>query len=301
MKIRFTILLLLLSCGLKAQQDAQSSMYFFNPLNFNPAYAGSRGCANITSVGRAQWLGWEGAPKTQFLSVHAPVMRQKIGLGGNLNMDKIGSRSAINANAIFAYHMQLNDEGLKLSLGATAGIHRHQHNFRGLTVTDNSDPNYLLANTSVNSNFGFGTYLYHHNYYAGISMPRLINTSLDNNTGNSILQRHLFVMAGYVHTLNSVIDIKPSILFKYTADSPPSADLNLSAHFYQKIWVGLLYRMHDAVGFNASFQVKDNMMIGYAYDFPLNRKMIRQTGGHEFVISFDLCSKNSAYYSPRYF
>jgi type IX secretion system PorP/SprF family membrane protein len=54
-----------------AQQDAQSSLYFFNPLNFNPAYAGSRGSLNVTAVNRAQWVGWEGAPRTQFLSVHA--------------------------------------------------------------------------------------------------------------------------------------------------------------------------------------------------------------------------------------
>jgi type IX secretion system PorP/SprF family membrane protein len=294
-------MILLVSCSLKAQQDAQSSMYFFNPLNFNPAYAGTRGCANITSVGRAQWLGWEGAPKTQFLSIHAPAIRQKIGLGGNLNMDKVGARSSINATAHFAYHLQLNEDDLKLSFGASGGIQRDQYNFRGLIVTDNTDPNYLFANSTLNSNFGFGTYLYSKKYYAGFSLPRLINRSLDNNTGNSILQRHLYIMAGYVYSLNSVIDIKPSILYKNTANSPASADLNLSAYFYQKLWIGMLYRVNDAIGFNTSFQVNDNLMIGYAYDFPLNQKMIRQIGGHEFVISYDLFSKNSAYFSPRYF
>jgi energy-converting hydrogenase Eha subunit B len=41
-------LILLVGTSVFAQQDAQTSMYFFNPLQFNPGYAGSRGALNIT-------------------------------------------------------------------------------------------------------------------------------------------------------------------------------------------------------------------------------------------------------------
>ena len=112
-----------------AQQDAQTSMYFFNPLQFNPGYAGSRGSLNITGVSRAQWVGWDGAPNTQFLSVHAPVVRQDIGVGANIAYDKIGSRSAFTAMANFAYHMQLNNDDLKLSLGLSGGIQQYGYDF----------------------------------------------------------------------------------------------------------------------------------------------------------------------------
>ena len=151
-----------------AQQDAQSSMYFFNPLQFNPAYAGSRGSLNITGLTRAQWAGWEGAPRTQFLSIHAPIVRKHIGVGGNLSYDKIGSRSGVNAMATFAYHMQLNNDGLKLSLGASAGIQQNQFDFSSLQVVDNTDPNFLQSNSSLKANFGFGAYLYANKFYAGI-------------------------------------------------------------------------------------------------------------------------------------
>ena len=75
------VLLLFCTCTMLssyAQQDAQASMYFFNPLQFNSAYAGSREAITVTAVTRAQWIGWDGAPKTQFLSVHAPVLRKRI-------------------------------------------------------------------------------------------------------------------------------------------------------------------------------------------------------------------------------
>lgn len=299
--ISITFLICLFVMSAKAQQDAQTSMYFFNPVQFNPAYAGSRGSINITGVSRAQWVGWDGAPNTQFLSVHAPVLRQNIGVGGNISYDKIGSRSAFNAMANFAYHMRLNKDNMRLSLGLSAGIQQYGYNFSDLIVTDPNDLNYTTSFSQTKMNMGFGAYLYARNFYAGLSVPRLIKRNIDNNTGNSYLQRHLYVMGGYVHTLNSVIDIKPSVLIKYTGGGPLIADLNVSAHLYKKFWVGALYRTTDCVGFNASYQIKDYCMVGYAYDFPLNGKMLNQWGTHEFVLSFDLNTKNNALQSPRYF
>ena len=57
--INLIAIICLTSMSAFAQQDAQSSMYFFNPLQFNPAYAGSRGSLNITGLTRAQWAGWD--------------------------------------------------------------------------------------------------------------------------------------------------------------------------------------------------------------------------------------------------
>ncbi len=76
MKKILLIIFIVSSLVSNAQQDAQASMYFFNPLNYNPAYAGTRGSLNLTAVHRSQWVGWEGAPRTQFLSIHAPIVRK---------------------------------------------------------------------------------------------------------------------------------------------------------------------------------------------------------------------------------
>ena len=283
------------------QQDAQTSMYFHNPLQFNSAYAGTRSSLNITSVTRAQWAGWDGAPSTQFLSIHSPILRKKIAVGGTMSYDKIGARSSLDAMIHFAYHLQLNAKDLKLSFGASAGINQAQYNFKGLIATDYSDLNYQQSNSFVKSNFGLGAYLYNKKFYAGISMPRLLKRSMNSNSGNSFLQPTFYLMSGYIYELNSVIAIKPSVLLKYTSNSSPVADFNLSAQFYKQLWVGVLYRANDAIGFNAAFQVKNYCMIGYSYDFPINGKLINQWGSHELVLSFDLRTKTNAFLSPRYF
>jgi type IX secretion system PorP/SprF family membrane protein len=286
---------------IRAQQDPQASMYFFNPLQFNAAYAGSRDALTVTAVSRAQWLGWDGAPKTQFLSVHAPVLKKKIALGANLNYDKVGARSGLDAMFHFAYRMQLNKRNLTLSFGASAGLQQFQYNFSGLNVTDLNDLNFQQSNSITNSNFGLGVYLYNRKFYAGASIPRLLNRSFESNTGNAFYQRHLNVVAGYVYEYNSVVALKPSLLFKYTANSPASLDINLSAQFFHQFWIGALYRVHDAVGFNASYIFKDFCTIGYAYDFPINGKIYNQWGSHEVVLSLDIVSRKNAYLSPRYF
>ena len=68
--------LMLLSFSAISQQDEQSSLYMFNPLQFNPAYAGSRGDLSVTGVVRSQWVGIKGAPKSQFLSMNSPLKKK---------------------------------------------------------------------------------------------------------------------------------------------------------------------------------------------------------------------------------
>jgi len=300
-KIAILSFIVLCSTSLWSQQDPQASMYFFNPLQFNPGYAGSRGSFNVTGVTRAQWLGWDGAPNTQYIAFHGPVLRQNVGLGGNIAYDRIGSRTAFNAMANFAYHLRLNEDNLRLSLGLSGGFQQFGYDFGGLIVTDPTDANYLNSYRQTKVNFGFGAYLFDKNFYAGVSLPRLIKRSMDTLGGSAYLQRHLFVTGGYVYNLNSVIDLKPSLLLKYTANGPLIADINFSVHLYNKFWAGVLYRTTDCAGINFAYQIKDWCMAGYSFDFPLNGKFLNQWGTHEIMISFDLRGKNNAIQSPRYF
>ncbi len=300
MKKILLFIFILSALVLRAQQDAQASMYFFNPLNYNPAYAGTRGSLNLTAVHRSQWVGWEGAPQTQFLSIHAPIVRKRIGLGVNMSYDNIGSRSNVNAMANFAYHLQLNSKSLRLSFGASAGINSNQYDFNGLIVYDQSDV-FITSNQTLAPNFGAGLYLHSNKGYLGFSLPRLIEKSIDDNSGNSFLQRHYYLTSGFVFSANSVTDIKPSILIKYTQNAPITVDLNYSMFFYKKVWVGLMYRMHESVGFNSSYRIKELFTLGYSFDYPINNLRFNNFGSHEVLFSFDIRSKNRAFISPRYF
>jgi hypothetical protein len=54
-----------------AQQDAQFTQYIQH-ININPAYAGSRGALSIFALHRTQWVGLDGAPVTNAVSINTP-------------------------------------------------------------------------------------------------------------------------------------------------------------------------------------------------------------------------------------
>ncbi|SNS42683.1 PorP/SprF family type IX secretion system membrane protein, partial [Dokdonia pacifica] len=84
------LLALLSVCQVNAQQDPQYSQYIYNTVAINPAYAGNRGVTSIVGLHRSQWVGLDGAPRTQSLSIHSPISESKVGLGLSIVNDALG-------------------------------------------------------------------------------------------------------------------------------------------------------------------------------------------------------------------
>jgi type IX secretion system PorP/SprF family membrane protein len=292
-----------LSCfHLFSQQEEQNSLYQYNVLNFNPAYAGSRGSMNVTAIGRFQWVGISGAPMTQFLSIHAPIARQNIGLGVNVVNDIIGSRNRTSIYADFAYSIRLNRNNHRLAFGMNGGVDLWQMNVGNMTINDPTDPTAVNFSTTV-GNFGGGIYYYGKRHYLGFSVPRILENPLNNPSvaGNSKSARHFYIMGGYVFNLNSVVQFKPGALIKITPNAPITFDLNASFLLFEKMWIGGMYRFNESAGINLSYTFADMFTIGYAFDFAYNDLRFNQYGSHEIMLQVDLYKKQKNYLSPRYF
>ncbi|MEZ4738824.1 MAG: type IX secretion system membrane protein PorP/SprF [Flavobacteriales bacterium] len=74
------VLALSVSTAMLAQQDPQFTQYMFNMLSLNPAYAGSADRVELKALSRHQWVGFEGAPTTQTLTVHSPLPYESVAL-----------------------------------------------------------------------------------------------------------------------------------------------------------------------------------------------------------------------------
>ncbi len=299
--VAFVSLSFLLCFHSYAQQEEQNSLYMFNVLNFNPAYAGSRGSLNVTAIGRFQWVGISGAPMTQFLSIHAPIANQNIGLGMNVVNDIIGSRNRTSIYADFAYSIRLNRNNHRLVFGVNGGVDIWQMNVGNMIINDPTDPNAVNFSTVV-GNFGGGLYYYGQKHYVGFSVPRILENDLNNPavSGNSKSTRHFYLMGGYVFNLNSVVKFKPGTLIKITPNAPLTFDLNASFLLYEKVWAGAMWRFNESAGFNISYTFVDMFTIGYAFDFAYNDLRFNQSGSHEVMLQMDLRKKQKNYLSPRY-
>jgi type IX secretion system PorP/SprF family membrane protein len=278
-----------------SQQFEQSSLYMFNALNYNPAYAGSREGTSISLLTRKQWVGIDGAPSTSMFSMHSPLLNRKIGLGVHLTHDVIGSRTKTNINLDLTSSIRLNKKGDRLNVGLTAGYENSSLNFSNLYTIDPNDiianSNYSLASTPI----GFGAYYFGEKHYIGLSIPNVLEGATN--------KRHFILTAGKVFKINSTTDFKPSVLMKYVAGAPIIMDANVSFLFYKKLWLGGLYRLNEGGGINVAFIFNNKFTLGYSYDFPFSSYLLnRQSGSHEIVLQFDIKSASSKLiYSPRYF
>jgi type IX secretion system PorP/SprF family membrane protein len=310
--MRKLLLLLLLSTivswEIQAQQDAQYTHYMFNTLSVNPAYAGSREALTVTGLHRSQWVGFPGAPKTQTLTIHSPFLKDKIGLGLSFINDKIGPTKTTSIYSDFAYKIQVGERG-KLSFGLKGGINMRSNDLVALKTIQQGDDSFTTNVASeVLMNFGFGLYYNRKRFYTGLSVPRLLeNNFQENQTSEGLAKdnRHLFYIVGGVIDVSkkNKIKIKPTALVKYTRGAPLDVDLTATFLILEKLWIGPMYRLGDAVGGLIGFNITDQLSAGYSFDWSTTNKTSKyNSGSHEVMLRYDLIYKNKRKIrSPRYF
>lgn len=205
---------LALPLTLFSQQDPQYGMYFFNGLVINPAYAGSLDQGSITLIGRKQWAGMNGSPATASLGFHAPIGHTLHGAGLTITEDKIGAAQKLTAAGVFAYRFDLGPGQLALGLQLQGAW--YSANLTGVQHEDGSDPAFNSNVSRFLPNAGVGAYYNTKGFYAGISMPRLINNKISENS-SAHLYRNLMMTTGFMVKLSEQVKLKPSVLVKFSA------------------------------------------------------------------------------------
>lgn len=295
--------ILLLAPKSDAQQDEQMSMYMYNKLYYNPAYAGSRDAISAIGIARFQWVNFEGAPNTQWFSIHAPLLQKSLGVGGHFVNDRIGNRSRTAVYGNISSSIAVNNKKSRIAVGLSGGFDIVGYDFSNVIVNDESDSYFGQVHSETKPNFGAGIYYYGEKHYVGISSPRILEAS--SNSFDTIIDklnaRHFFISGGYAFDLNSVFKLIPSTMIKYTPQTPLTIDVNASLMMYEQFWVGLMYRYHESMGVNLAYEYKKKLTVGYVYDFPINGLRTYQNGSHEIFLRFDFMPKKSVFTSPRYF
>jgi type IX secretion system PorP/SprF family membrane protein len=306
MKKTVTLVILLASILSHAQQDAQFSNYMYNTLSFNPAYAGSRGTTSIYLSQRSQWVGLEGAPKTNSLSYHSPIGSSKLGIGLSFMNDEIGPVEENLISLDMSYTIKTSYD-YKLAFGLRASAHMLNVDFNQLNIFNPGD---VLAQNNINNrispNFGFGVFWYSDKSYVGFSIPNLLQTKhINKNLGASVSsiskeRLHYHFTAGYVFDLSQDVLFKPALLTKFVSGSPLQLDVSANFQMYEKFTLGAAYRLDAAVSFLGGFQLNNNWFLGYGYDFDTNKLSTYNSGSHEVFLRYEIF-RNNKVKVPRFF
>ena len=287
-----------------SQQDPVFTQYMNNILTIQPAYAGISGSLNITGISRAQWVGFEGAPNTNSLTISGPMRRFNVGLGLSIVNDKWGPIRQNGVYVDYAYHVKLRQDQF-LSFGVKGGFNISQAYLTDLWVNDPGDP--VFANdVKINflPNLGVGVMWHSDRFFLGVSSPKILKNRMQNENGENVYREvlHFYGMGGYVFFLSDVLKFKPTILYRWAERTPSFVDFSGNFLLYDRVWIGATYRMKNSYGLIFQFNVNTQLKFGYSYDQTTFHPTQVNSGTHEFLISYDFVySRRGRQVVPRYF
>lgn len=310
-RIIYTTAFLLFSLMAMAQNDVQYTHYLFNRLAYNPAYAGSAGVPVVNALYRNQWAGGfaDGkAPKTGTINYHSPIQCGRGGFGLGFTSDKAGIFNSNRLDAAYAYKFPVSAKG-KLSLGLGAQAEFGRADFTRTNPLDGGDLTILNGNDEYSKtriNFGAGLYYTHNdNFYIGLSVPQLLNTSYFQNvniSGDGNDFHTYYLMLGFATDLTNNIKLVPGAMISYNGKNVPfEFDINANLVFMDKLWVGLNYRLDDSIDGLIQYQLSDKLRAGFAYDFTTSEIKNYSNGSLEFLLSYSFNNYSKNISNLRYF
>ena len=302
MKYCFTLLLLLGFClGLQAQQPSHYSLYMFNRLNFNPAYAGLDHSLSITGIYRGQWVGgFEGNPTTQHVSMHMPLYLVSGGVGLHLENDETGARQFTSATLSYNYQKFLGES--ILSIGASAGWAQRRIDGSRLRTPDGSYQDgginhedidlFATLEAAATTTFGAGVYFQNERFEAGLSVQNITEPEVTIENLQLKLNRTYYGMiSGHIKIGNSLA-FHPAIFVRSDAVQT-QMDFSGLFQYNDNIFIGGAFRGYndtssDAVSILAGFKLSEKITFGYAYDITISGLNSVQNGSHEIMINYNL-------------
>lgn len=307
LRARLLICMLLFGClSARGQQDAQYTQYMYNTVSVNPGYAGSRGHLSLAALYRSQWVGLDGAPKTQTFNLHTPVGYKGVGLGFSIVNDQIGPTSETYFDADFSYTIQLGPEQ-RLSFGLKGSVHLLDIRYSEL----NQDPNFPDAQLQadiqnrLSPNIGAGVYYHTERFYAGLSVPRFLETSHFDESSLSTAkeQMNYYFITGYVWDIHPLWKFKPTLLTKAVLGAPLQVDVSANFMYDETFIFGAAYRWDAAFSGMVGFNISRSFLIGLAYDREITDlgSAAFNDGSFEVILRYDFLRSVGNIKSPRFF
>ncbi len=321
----------------RAQVDYRFAQFQQNPLPVNPAFSGIEDFVDIKLGYRMQWVGFDNAPTSMFLSGN---MALKISPGNDFKdrgvrlfeanayneketSDEFGYRKGKRQGVSFymlqnqdggfsnlatyfsyAYHLRITNQ-LIWSVGAGVGYEFNKFDPTGISVLNpNNDQAYLSylnnRNQKSNLNLNVGTLIYHKQFFLGYSALNAVSYNIGGSNdffNEQVSQFTQTVQVGFRHKWKYGYLITPSLLLRIRNENPIEIIASIRARVHDKIWGGLQYSYRGAVSISAGTYITKNIGFNYAYEFPTSQLNRNTSGSHELIMAFKLNNKN---YSRAY-
>ncbi|WP_277480120.1 type IX secretion system membrane protein PorP/SprF [Catalinimonas alkaloidigena] len=280
-------LFLLIVFHANAQQSPIYSHFMFNRLAINPAYAGSQDQLNITALHRRQWENFDGAPTSSGVSAHTYLKEKNIGIGMLASNDQIGIHTDNRVYLVYAYKIKTSMG--TLSMGLQGGFSRLSSDFNKLNLKSETDAQMSGFRSDFNPNFGSGVYFSNQKFFAGFSIPYMLNNKLssaEEALSQAKESRYYLLSTGVVFDINHKVKLVPSALLRVQEGNAVGMDINANLVLSDILTIGATYRTEYAASVLMGLKMSENLSMGYSYD--INTSVIGKysDGTHEFMLNY---------------
>jgi type IX secretion system PorP/SprF family membrane protein len=288
-----------------AQQLPVFTQFPSDQLFFNPAYAGTKRVYDVRVNFRDQWVGFPDAPVTEGLSLNYKLFGQdKMGIGAYIYQDVTGPTQRNDYTLCYSYHIKFPD--VELSLGAAGSMMEYFVNGSKVTTYQQFDPtlDQAISTHAWAPDASFGGLLFNDRFQLGVSVDNLISSNenlykkyVPDTTKKGIvgLVPHFYGYLGYNFSGNPDYVWESTLFAEDAAGTPIYLAYSLRVHVRQKFYVGLQYRMSDALALDLGITIRDNFEVCYSYDLVTSALSHYTSGSQEITLIFSTNSfgKNS--------
>ena len=299
MKRSIIVLLVSLMSGwaLFAQQDAQFALFPWAMPYYNVGAVGEQSnTLCFTGLFRQQYTGFKDtyvdekgethsdntSPQQLLFNFESYLKKLHGGLGVSIIRDKIGYYNNVGVKIGYSYKLRIPTGSL--GIGLQVGFLNQKLDATKMRPLQGGDPiltGFESQESWLDMDVNFGLYYKGEHWYAGISGTQLIeNVRLTGDKNVLQMTRHMYIHGGYTWTIpqNPSWELEPQTLIK-TDFSTAQWDLILMAHYNKILWMGLSYRIQDAVSvlfgarpfFNSSNNYLKGIDLGLAYSFTTSK------------------------------
>lgn len=286
-------LTLILAVPALAQNQFHLGQYMVHQPFINPAAMTAQQYMNGALFYRHQWAGFDGAPVVQGFSINSPVGKEKKNaLGLTVIRDQIGVTTAHQIAGSYAYKIRTGRQS-NLSFGMSATLSLMQSNFTQLNLQQGNDP-LFSSNTSTFAmpNFRFGMYYQRKNFYAGLSVPNLLENTVVYSDGIAPLTRfnfngmHYYLHIGQRFNVGNNNQINMSTLVKEVGGAPVQVDVNAQFLYNQRVGFGASWRTSGEVLGILSIYFMPELLLSYAYEHNYAQIGKFSSGTHEVMLVY---------------
>lgn len=296
---RFYIFLwLLIGCKVFAQQETQYTQYMYNLSSINPGGLGIQDEFKFYGSSRHQWVGVEGAPSTQYLSIESPINYLNTSIGASIISDKIGPLTETELVANVAHAIPLFDKNRKLSFGLRVG-----GRFFNIDWSQGSyeyeDPVFRENVNEFLTIVGVGLFYQGKHLFGGVGVNNILpNKTTPRNLANEIPHYNLIV--GYAINLKKDVALKPILYSTIVDGGVLKLEASTTISYGNKYFGGISYKHESAIGFIFGMQITPKINIGYSYDVSLAQTANLGLSSHEILATYVIKTKNNYKREKRY-